>query len=287
MALPVSEHFLSVAGFQLKSKPKSYAQAAASTSSSLRMSLLYDDLVSTTPTDESAMHTQISCVYRSPRYRDAFLFDISKCAPTYTERQCMKLVKQQHPHAHACIPLNDGPKKYLEAYITPVNDTNDILHKGIISDDLKLVTLKLSRIRLYTDDIVHEGLRKSLSVFGRLLDFGVYKDKDTDFFMDNGYAVLDTFQADDIAVDLKYTTFSHQLSCCEFTEEFFLATWNNMPTWCRYCHKDGRTKFECELSEARILCYACYHYGHRSFKCPRRNHSQLIKKKDRKSYQTK
>ncbi|KAI9472458.1 MAG: hypothetical protein EXX96DRAFT_452851, partial [Benjaminiella poitrasii] len=258
-----------------------------STSSSMRMSLLHNDLVSTTPTDESAMRTQISRIYRSSRYRDAFLFDISKCTPTYTERQCMKLVKQQHPHAHACIPLNDSSKRYLEVYITPVNDTNDILHKGIIFDDLKLtilpctavadqshvVTLKLSRIPLYTDDLVYEGLQKSLSVFGRLLDFEVYKDKDTDFFMGNVYAVLDTFQADDIAAQLKYATFSHQLSWCKSTEEIFLATWNNMPTWSRYCHKDGHTKFECELSKARILCYACHHYEHRSFECPRRNHS--------------
>ncbi|KAI9478162.1 MAG: hypothetical protein EXX96DRAFT_619106 [Benjaminiella poitrasii] len=150
----------------------------------------------------------------------------------------MKLVKQQHPHAHACIHLNDGPKRYSEVYITSINDTNDIHHKGIIFDDLKLtilpctavadqshvITLKLSRIPLYTDDLVYGGLQKSLSVFGRLLDFGVYKEKDKDFFMDNGYAVLDTFQADDIAAELKYAILSHQLSWCESTEEFFLAT---------------------------------------------------------------
>ncbi|KAI9477917.1 MAG: hypothetical protein EXX96DRAFT_483217 [Benjaminiella poitrasii] len=305
MVLPNSEHFSSVAGFKPKptnhpTRPKSYAQAVASPSSPMKMSLLHNDLDSTTSTDKPAVSTLVSRIYRSSGYRDAFLLDISKCTPTYTEAQCMQIVKQQHPRAHACIARNDGPKRYFEVYITPLNDINDILRTGVVFDEIQLtvlpctavveqshvVTLKLSRIPLFTDDLVHAGLQQSLSVFGRLLDFGVYKDKNTDFFMGNGYAVLDTYQADDVPTELKYATLSHQLSWCESTEEFFLATWNNMPTWCRYCHKDGHTKFECELSRARILCYGCHHYGHRSFECPRRNHSPTNKKKDRKSYQT-
>ena len=43
-----------------------------------------------------------------------------------------------------------------------------------------------------------------------------------------------------------------------------------MPTWCRYCHQTGHTKFECEKSKARIICYNCQQMGHRSFECPRK-----------------
>ncbi|KAI9364661.1 hypothetical protein BD770DRAFT_469096 [Pilaira anomala] len=32
-----------------------------------------------------------------------------------------------------------------------------------------------------------------------------------------------------------------------------------MPTWCRYCHQDGHTKFVWKSSKARILCHSCTH----------------------------
>lgn len=73
----------------------------------------------------------------------------------------------------------------------------------------------------------------------------------------------------------------------ESSTEVFRAQWNNMPTWCRYCHKDGHTKFECAASKARILCYSCHEQGHRSYECPRKNLNTPYKKKDRKSYKNK
>jgi hypothetical protein len=57
---------------------------------------------------------------------------------------------------------------------------------------------------------------------------------------------------------------------CESESEVFHATWQNMPTWCRYCHKEGHTELDCPLSKARIICYSCHQQGHRSFECPRR-----------------
>ncbi|KAG1032753.1 hypothetical protein G6F43_013702 [Rhizopus delemar] len=59
-----------------------------------------------------------------------------------------------------------------------------------------------------------------------------------------------------------------------------------MPTWCRYCHKEGHTKFECPASKARIICYSCHQHGHRSFECPRRNNNLIINK-TRRTYQSK
>jgi hypothetical protein len=124
-------------------------------------------------------------------------------------------------------------------------------------------------------------------VFGEILDIGIITEKATGFFMDTGYAVLDIYQSPDTSMAQKLPELSHQISWRESTTEVFHATWNNMPTWCRYCHKDGHTKFECPLSKARILCYSCHQQGHRSYEYPRRNASSSPNKKpDRKSYQT-
>ncbi|KAI8976883.1 hypothetical protein BDB01DRAFT_712195, partial [Pilobolus umbonatus] len=74
---------------------------------------------------------------------------------------------------------------------------------------------------------------------------------------------------------------SHTVSWCESTVEDFHVTWKNMPTWCRYCHEEGHTKFNCEKSRARIICYNCHEVGHRSAECYR-NSTPSFKKSRKK-----
>lgn len=123
-------------------------------------------------------------------------------------------------------------------------------------------------------------------MFGEIMDLGITTEPATGFFMGAGYAVLNIQQEVNVAERKIFQALSHQISWCE-SKEFFHVTWNNMPTWCRYCHK-GHTKFECPDSKARIICYSCHQNGHRSFEYPRRNMPMNTnKKRDRKSYQTK
>ncbi|KAG1135539.1 hypothetical protein G6F37_012744 [Rhizopus arrhizus] len=213
----------------------------------------------------------------------------------------MILLKEQHPNVYACVPLSDGPRRYLEVYIEKENDNNDIMNSGLIfpdanlkvypcpslNDSAKVVNIKLSHLPLLPKKEVLEGLQRSLQVFGEIMDLGITTEPATGFFMGAGYAVLNIQQEVNVAERKLFQALSHQISWCE-SKEFFHATWNNMPTWCRYCHKEGHTKFECPDSKARIICYSCHQNGHRSFECPRRNMPMNTnKKRDRKSYQTK
>lgn len=285
-----------------KPKPKSYAQAAKSANPSAKISLLHTDC-SHNP-DENAKYSRIiqTRIYRTARNKGATLFDISPCKEKYTDQRAMTTVRKQHPNAQACTVLNEGPTRYLEVYIKPEKDTEDINRIGVIFEDSKIkvlpcrsiddtatvIHLKLSHLPMFTSDEVLEGLKQSLAIFGELLDVGIYTENASGFFMGTGYAVLNTFQPVGIDPKLKYPDLSHQINWCESTNEFFHATWNNMPTWCRYCHKDGHTKFDCPLSRARILCYSCHEQGHRSYECPRRNAVPTSnKKQDRKSYKSK
>jgi hypothetical protein len=189
----------------------------------------------------------------------------------------------------------------LEVYVKPENDTNKLALNGLIleasklkilpchavDDRAKVIKLSLSHIPMFTRDEVYEGLKKSLPIFGEVLDIGIITEKATGFFMGTGYAVLNIFQEENTPDDQKYAPLSHQISWCESPTEMFHATWNNMPTWCRYCHKEGHTKFDCPTATARILCYSCHQQGHRSIECPRRNTFHAPnKKQDRKSYQS-
>ena len=251
--------------------------------------------------ESSTLSTLQTRIFRASRTKGAYLLDISACKGKYTDQQSMILLKEQHPNVYACVPLSDGPRRYLEVYIEKENDNNDIMNSGLIfpeanlkvypchslNDSAKVVNIKLNHLPLLPKKEVLEGLQKSLQVFGEIMDLGITTEPATGFFMGAGYAVLNIQQEANVTERKIFQTLSHQISWCE-SNEFFHATWNNMPTWCRYCHKEGHTKFECPDSKARIICYSCHQNGHRSFECPRRNVPMNInKKRDRKSYQTK
>jgi hypothetical protein len=50
----------------------------------------------------------------------------------------MQTLKNQHEQVYACVPLNDGLRRYLEVYITEEEDTNDIAKNGIVFQEAKL-----------------------------------------------------------------------------------------------------------------------------------------------------
>ena len=281
-----------------KSKHKTYAEAARLKN----VSLLHNDITPHPQEDQDITRVLQTRIYRSSRTDGAYLFDITECRKTYTDQQCMIELKKQHPKVHACIALSEGPVRYLETYVTKENDVNDIKLTGLtfkeiqlqvlpfkaINDQSQVIKLKLSHLPMLPVNEVLNGLKTSLTMFGRILDIGITTEHATGFFMGSGYAVLDIYQTEDVPEPKKYQQVSHQISWMESSTEVFRAQWNNMPTWCRYCHQDGHTKFECAASKARILCYSCHEQGHRSYECPRKNSTTTpYKKKDRKTYKQK
>jgi hypothetical protein len=111
------------------------------------------------------------------------------------------------------------------------------------------------------EDELQKGLQETLSHFGTILDFGLHQETTYGFFMGTGYAVI---QQDD---NKEYPKLCHTISWGD-SGEFCHATFPEMPTWCRYCHDEGHTKYECKKAQASILCYACDKYGHKQIDCP-------------------
>lgn len=261
MVLPNTHTFNPAPGFQFsppnrKPKHKSYAQAVTAAT---KVSLMHDHILPPHSDESSRLNTLQTSIFRTSRTKGAFLFDISPCKEKYTDQQSMLLLKEQHPNVHACVPLSDGPRRYLEVYITPQNDSNDIAQKGLtfpevnlvvysraaLGESAKVVNLKLTHLPMLPAEEVKNGLAKSLAVFGDIMDVGISTDTATGFFMGGGYAVLNIQQDPSVLNEQKFQTLSHQISWCESPDDLFHATWNNMPTWCRYCHKEGHTKIKC------------------------------------------
>ncbi|KAI9476606.1 MAG: hypothetical protein EXX96DRAFT_460742, partial [Benjaminiella poitrasii] len=121
----------------------------------------------------------------------------------------------------------------------------------------------------------------ALSPFGTILDFGLKYETTQGWFMGAGYAVI---QQDEGTV---YPTLHHTIPWGSDGDVIY-ATFPDMPTWCRYCHEENHTKYECKKAKASILCYGCHSFGHVVAECPTATSNAPSKKqgfkKPRKSY---
>ncbi|CAO3680742.1 unnamed protein product [Rhizopus stolonifer] len=141
MVLPNSQTFNPVAVLQFsppnrKPRHKSYAQAVTAAT---KASLIHEHIIPPHSDESSRLNTLQTSIFRTSRTKGAFLFDISPCKEKYTDQQSMMLLKEQHPNVHACVPLSDEPRQYLEVYIMPQNDSNNIVHRGLTFPDVNLV----------------------------------------------------------------------------------------------------------------------------------------------------
>ncbi|ORZ22081.1 hypothetical protein BCR42DRAFT_405453, partial [Absidia repens] len=232
-------------------------------------------------------------IWKTARTEGALFFDMTPLADK-TQQYHMTLLKDQYPidTIFAAIPKRDGKQPYLEVYPTSTADVQNIKDTGIVYNDVAKNTsirilpcksipdatnikkLSLSYLPMIEKEKVIAGLKQSLAPYGELLDAGILLEPQTQYFMGTGYALLDISATESGAAT---RTLTHKISWCN-EEESFHATWAAMPTWCRYCHEEGHSKFVCEKSKASILCYSCKHFGHRSFECPRKN-TELEQKK--------
>ncbi|KAG1050145.1 hypothetical protein G6F43_007564 [Rhizopus delemar] len=139
MVLPKSQTFTQVA--ELQSPPpkhKAKYKPCAQTVTATKMSLMHDHILHPHSDDSSTLNTLQISIFRTSRTKGAYLFDISACKEKYTDQQSMLLLKEQHPNVHACVPLNEGPRRYLEVYITQPNDHNDIVNIDLVFPKVNL-----------------------------------------------------------------------------------------------------------------------------------------------------
>lgn len=240
MALPNSQHFSPKAGFQpnsANSKPKRRTYAQALTTGT-KVSLLHSHIVEPDVEDDSRIKTLQSRIFRTSQTKGAFLLDITDVKKQYTDQQCMFVLKKQHPNVHACLALSDESRRYLEIYIDHDKDENDLANVGLtfeecnlqifpnksLDDNAKLLKLKLSNLPMYNKQTVLEGLKKSLAIFGEIMDIGIITEPATGFFMGSGYAVLNQSQTANTPKEEQYSSLNHLISWCESSSEIFRAT---------------------------------------------------------------
>ncbi|KAG1117218.1 hypothetical protein G6F42_013496 [Rhizopus arrhizus] len=91
--------------------------------------------------------------------------------------------------------------------------------------------------------------------------------------MGTGYAILSVPIGDDTFLPL-----SHNLPWSNAHDEGFYAVWNDMPTYCRYCHQEGHAVSECPKKRSTRVCWNCHKSGHIAAECSKDKPSKKARK---------
>ncbi|KAG2209885.1 hypothetical protein INT46_005166 [Mucor plumbeus] len=132
----------------------------------------------------------------------------------------------------------------------------------VIHGQGKVIQVNLTDIPFIPKDRLLQDLSTVLGKFGNILDLGLHYERFMGWYMGSGYAIIQQVPKKD------YIKLSYTISwMTEYDQEFRYATFPDMHTWCRYCHKEGHTKFECQKALAHIMCYNCDRHGHKQVDC--------------------
>ncbi|KAJ8662463.1 hypothetical protein O0I10_002158 [Lichtheimia ornata] len=260
-------------GTQNSQHRPSYANVTSTHSSARTHSPLR---VSLKPTaHDNAVHSNVWKAGGSPASCSSLFFDFT----SRTENRATLLC-----HLNTSFPNNcgvrlhsDHSRRIVELFIDDSNvyqkartsglafkDGMRILPSVPLPADSCLVHLRLSNLPFTSRDKLTDGICKALSSFGDVLDYGILRDHDSNLFMGHGYATLNVSDAK------QSSSLSHKISWPN-SEDWFYATWAEMPLHCLHCHKSGHSLSSCPTHPSRYRpCWSCGQNGHRAAKCPNR-----------------
>ncbi|CAO0796326.1 unnamed protein product [Mucor circinelloides] len=131
-----------------------------------------------------------------------------------------------------------------------------------VNGEGKLIQVNLTDIPFFHKDQLLHDLKEVMGHFGTLLDIGLNYEQPMGWFMGSDYAIIQQLLGE------VYPKLSHTITWTNGSDnEFCHAPFPDMPIWCRYCHDEGHTKFECKKALAHIICYNCDLSGHRQADC--------------------
>jgi hypothetical protein len=242
-----------------------------------------DALRSSTTNSHSTPTTKVitTRIWRTATWKNALLLNVTALPASLTHQWFMKAIHKQTDAVHAVMLKKANHQRYLELYtkkrsnhnlledglsFSVGKDTYKIMPSQALEDDSTIVRIFLSHLPPEEDEDLIPGLQDSLRWYGQVHHLELNKDPDTQYFIGTGYAIINLKPGPDQTV---LRALTHKIEYMTSGASFH-AVWANMPTWCRYCHEEGHTKFDCAKSLAATTCYQCHLQGHRAAQCQKK-----------------
>ena len=251
-----------------------------------RQSLMHKETETVlSPTDSDARKSTriiLSNIWRvggSPASVPSVFFDVS--SRTETLKRILSLVAQTFPDNCGAEAVREGPRVLIELYLESPTELERAITQGLpfknnviikackaLADQSQIKKVRLSKLPFMNETKLVAGILQSLSLYGHVLDCGIYKDADSGLFMGNGFAILDR---QSVANEQPYSEMAHVIPWCTTIDRCY-ATWATMPLTCSLCHTAGHSVATCPQGRAATrTCWTCGTSGHISRDCPEKN----------------
>ncbi|KAG1469573.1 hypothetical protein G6F56_003181 [Rhizopus delemar] len=235
---------------------------------------------------DSTTKTVKSKVWRVGRSPGSVLLDMT--SRPESPLQLMALIADQYPSRIAVATTKEGNRKIAEINFDPEDPKMDqIVAEGIffekdnlylcpckaLDTSVRLIRLRLSNLPFLSEAKLLPQLLSSLQPYGSIMDLGLLREPVTGTYMGTEYAILSVPIGDDSFLPL-----THHLPWANVLDEGFYAVWNDMPTYCRYCHQEGHAVSECPKKRSTRVCWNCHKTGHIAAECSKDKPSKKARK---------
>ncbi|KAJ8663432.1 hypothetical protein O0I10_000673 [Lichtheimia ornata] len=260
-------------GTQYRPQRLSYAKVTSTHSSARTHSPTRDSLKATA--HDNSLHSNVWKAGGSPASCTSLFFDFTSRSENRSQLLCH--INESFPNNCGVRLHSDHARRIVELFIDDSNVYQKACTSGLVFKDgvrilpsvplpadSRLIHLRLSNLPFTSRDKLTDGIYKALLPFGDVLDYGILRDHDSKLFMGHGYATLN------VSGSKQSSSLTHTISWPN-SEDWFYATWAEMPLHCLHCHKSGHSMSSCPTHPSRYRpCWSCGQNGHRAAKCPNR-----------------
>ncbi|KAL7327654.1 hypothetical protein PS15p_206057 [Mucor circinelloides] len=196
----------------------------------------------------------------------------------FKDKSLLKVLREQFPKGLGLKPrvIGKNQRKALEIGFSTEKACRDaLLNEFKIGDQVievsktltrtaNVINIGISEIPLMDEDELKDALVKTFERFGDILNIGISKSGDSDWFTGRGFATLNRDK-------LKESTYAAQITpqveLAGFPDSKLHLVWSQMKPICPDCHTDEHIKFDCPKGRRR-LCHRCKSPNHLIAHCP-------------------
>ncbi|KAK4509740.1 uncharacterized protein ATC70_010490 [Mucor velutinosus] len=196
----------------------------------------------------------------------------------FKDTTLLKVLREQFPKCLGLKPriIGKNRKKAIELGFSTENLCRDALLKEFkvngkvievnktLNHTANVINIGISEIPLMEEDELKPALIKTFERYGDILNIGISKSGDSDWFTGRGFATLNR---DKLKESTYANTLTPQVELEGFPGAHLHLVWSQMKPICTDCHTDEHVRLDCPKRRRR-LCHRCKSPNHLIAKCP-------------------
>lgn len=194
----------------------------------------------------------------------------------FKDKTLLGIMREQYPNSLGMKPriIGKNKRKVVELSFSTEKECKDALLKEFVvegkaievsktlTSTSQVIRVGITEIPLDDEDALMESLVKTFERYGDILNIGLTKVEDHDWFTGRGFVTLNRDKLKNYAADL-----TPQVQLIGYEGTALHLVWSNMKPICPECHSDDHIKYDCPKKQ-RKLCHRCRSPNHLQADCP-------------------